>query len=73
MKEVRFFYVPNASTSNELPLDEATHALRVLRLTAGDVIMLMEQGRIIERGDHEKLIGEQGKYYQLYTGAFELE
>jgi len=42
MKEVRFFYVPNASTSNELPLDEATHALRVLRLTAGDVIMLMD-------------------------------
>lgn len=42
MKEVRFFYVPNASTGNELPLDEATHALRVLRLTAGDEIMLMD-------------------------------
>jgi 16S rRNA (uracil1498-N3)-methyltransferase len=42
MKEVRFFYVPNASISKELPLEEATHALRVLRLTAGDEIMLMD-------------------------------
>ena len=30
-------------------------------------------GRIIERGNHDKLIAEKGKYYQLYTGAFELE
>ena len=42
MKEVRFFYVPNAFSSNELPLEEATHALRVLRLTDGDDIMLMD-------------------------------
>ncbi len=33
----------------------------------------LENGRIIERGNHEKLIAEKGKYYQLYTGAFELE
>jgi ABC-type multidrug transport system fused ATPase/permease subunit len=32
-----------------------------------------DDGRIIERGDHESLIDQQGKYYQLYTGAFELE
>lgn len=48
-------------------------AHRLSTIQNADVIMLMEQGRIIERGDHEKLIGEQGKYYQLYTGAFELE
>ena len=37
-----------------------------------DVIMVLEQGRIIERGSHDDLIAEKGKYYQLYTGAFEL-
>lgn len=42
MKETRFFYVPNASTSDELPEEEAQHALRVLRLTAGDYIVLMD-------------------------------
>ena len=42
MKEVRFFYVPNAATQTELPADEATHALRVLRLHEGDEIMLMD-------------------------------
>lgn len=42
MKEVRFFYVPEAATSNELPADEAMHALRVLRLKSGDEMMLMD-------------------------------
>ena len=42
MKEVRFFYVPDASTSHELPADEAMHALRVLRLQSGDEMMLMD-------------------------------
>jgi ATP-binding cassette subfamily B protein len=32
--------------------------------------MVLEQGRVIERGDHDALIAERGKYYQLYTGAF---
>ena len=35
--------------------------------------MVLEQGRIIERGSHDDLIAQKGVYYQLYTGAFELE
>ena len=35
--------------------------------------MVLEHGKIIERGTHDQLIEERGKYYQLYTGAFELE
>lgn len=42
MKEVRFFYVPDAATATELPSDEAMHALRVLRLKMGDEMMLMD-------------------------------
>lgn len=42
MKEVRYFYVPNASTTNELPAEEAQHALKVLRLKAGDDMFLMD-------------------------------
>lgn len=42
MKEVRFFYVPDALNYNELPPDEAMHALRVLRLKIGDEMMLMD-------------------------------
>ena len=42
MKEVRFFYVPNASSVNELPEEEAQHAVRVLRMEMGDDMMLMD-------------------------------
>jgi len=38
-----------------------------------DCIMVLDHGRIIERGSHQELIDLQGTYYQLYTGAFELE
>ena len=38
-----------------------------------DVIMVLDHGKIIERGNHDKLIAEKGTYYRLYTGAFELE
>ena len=48
-------------------------AHRLSTVKNADVIMVLEHGRIIERGSHDKLIGEKGKYYQLYTGAFELE
>lgn len=48
-------------------------AHRLSTVQNSDVIMVLEHGRIIERGSHDQLIEEKGKYYQLYTGAFELE
>ncbi|NLG23853.1 MAG: ABC transporter ATP-binding protein [Clostridiales bacterium] len=48
-------------------------AHRLSTVRDADVIMVLEQGRIIERGNHDQLIAQGGRYYQLYTGAFELE
>ena len=48
-------------------------AHRLSTVMDADVIMVMDHGRIIERGNHEKLLEEKGTYYQLYTGSFELE
>ncbi len=48
-------------------------AHRLSTVQNSDVIMVLDHGRIIERGSHEKLIEEKGTYYRLYTGAFELE
>ncbi len=48
-------------------------AHRLSTVQNSNVIMVLELGRIIERGSHDQLIAEKGKYYQLYTGAFELE
>ena len=45
-------------------------AHRLSTIQNSDVIMVLEKGRIIERGNHDNLIEEQGKYYQLYTGNF---
>ena len=48
-------------------------AHRLSTVKNSDVIMVLDHGRIIERGNHDKLIAEKGTYYQFYTGAFELE
>ena len=48
-------------------------AHRLSTVMDADVIMVLDHGRIIERGNHQRLIEEKGTYYQLYTGAFELE
>lgn len=47
-------------------------AHRLSTVKNSNAIMVLEHGKIIERGNHETLIGEKGKYYQLYTGMFEL-
>ena len=46
-------------------------AHRLSTVRNADAIMVLENGRIIERGDHDDLIEQKGKYYQLYTGSFE--
>ncbi len=48
-------------------------AHRLSTVKNSDVIMVLDHGRIIERGSHDQLIAEKGQYYQLYTGAFDLE
>jgi len=48
-------------------------AHRLSTVKNSDVIMVLDHGRIIERGNHEELLAKKGQYYQLYTGAFELE
>ena len=48
-------------------------AHRLSTVRNSNAIMVLDHGRIVERGDHEDLIAQHGMYYQLYTGAFELE
>ena len=48
-------------------------AHRLSTVRNANAIMVLEQGRIIERGDHDQLIAKGGKYYQLYTGMLELD
>ena len=46
-------------------------AHRLSTIKNSDVIMVLDQGKIIERGNHDELIAQRGTYYQLYTGGFE--
>ena len=48
-------------------------AHRLSTVQNSDMIIVLDHGRIIEKGNHDELIKQQGQYYQLYTGAFELE
>lgn len=48
-------------------------AHRLSTIQDAEAIMVLDHGRIIERGTHEDLIKQKGMYYQLYTGVFELE
>ena len=47
-------------------------AHRLSTVRNSNAIMVLEHGNIIERGDHDSLIADKGRYYQLYTGMFEL-
>ena len=62
MKEVRYFYVPNAPQQNELPEEEAQHAVRVLRMAAGDEMVLIDGAGYF----HEAVITEVAKRYCRY-------
>ena len=48
-------------------------AHRLSTVRHADAIMVLEQGKIVERGTHEQLLEQKGRYYQLYTGAAELD
>ena len=74
----------NVDTRTEEEIQEAMRNLmkgktcfviahRLSTVQNADVIMVLDHGRIIERGSHNELIAQKGKSYQLYTGAFELE
>lgn len=67
MKEERYFYVPKASAQSELPEEEATHALRVLRLKEGDEMMLMDGAGTFFRAAVSMTSGKHCFYHILET------
>ena len=83
------FYVMDEATSSidmrtealvQSGMDKLMHdrtvfviAHRLSTVRNSDAIMVLDHGKIIERGTHEQLLEQKGTYYQLYTGAFELE
>ncbi|MBQ9636291.1 MAG: 16S rRNA (uracil(1498)-N(3))-methyltransferase [Prevotella sp.] len=62
MKEARYFYVPQAAGQNELPPDEATHALRVLRLQVGDELFLMDGTGCFYRAEVAEVSSKRCRY-----------
>lgn len=62
MKETRFFYAPQASTTDELPADEAAHAVKVVRLTEGDELMLMDGQGTFYRAEVSVATGKRCLY-----------
>ena len=71
MKETRFFYAPDAASSSELPADEANHALKVLRLKAGDELLLMDGSGHIHRAEITQATGRHCMYRILETTSVE--
>lgn len=67
MKEVRFFYAPDAATSDQLPEEEAMHALKVLRLKGGDEIMLMDGNGVYYRAEVTLAASKKCMYRILET------
>ena len=67
----RLFLLKKCQTTEGRTVFVIAHRLSTVR--NAKAIMVMDHGRIIERGEHDYLIGLKGMYYQLYTGAFELE
>ena len=74
----------NVDSRTEIKIQEAMSELMIGRtcfviahrlstVRNSKAILVLEKGTIIERGDHEELLGQKGRYYQLYTGQFELE
>lgn len=67
MKETRFFYIPDAGNKTELPEDEAKHATRVLRLTEGDELLLMDGNGCFYRAEITVATGHRCLYKVLET------
>ena len=61
----------NCENRSEATVFVIAHRLSTVKNS--NAIIVLDHGRIIERGDHEDLLAQKGQYYQLYTGVFDLE